>query len=221
MTNLLAIETSGALCSVGLSVDGNRFVCREHVEKKHNERLLPMLQELAETAGLSRQQLLDAIDIVAFGRGPGSFTGVRIAAAAAQAIALAAGADIVRVSSSEALAVSALATLEGAGGVISAIRSRRDLYYLAAYQRGEEGPEQHAADALFEAASRFPPEFAAWPLVGERPDWWQGSYAEVPAADAQVLIEVALRMLAAGQTVTVEAGLPEYFNGDSPWRKAR
>ena len=74
---------------------------------------------------------------------------------------------------------------------------------------------------MFEAAPEFPTDFADWPLVGERPDWWQGAYADVPAADAEVLIEVALRMLAAGQAVPVEAGLPEYFNGDSPWRKAR
>ena len=221
MANLLAIETSGAVCSVGLMVDGNRFVCREHVEKKHNERLLPMLQELAEAAGLSRPALLHAIDIVAFGRGPGSFTGVRIAAAAAQAIALAAEARIVRVSSSEALAVAALRALKGGQGVISAIRSRRDLYYLAAYESTGEGVAQRAADALYEAAPEFPAEFADWPLVGERPDWWQGNYADVPAADAEVLIDVALRMLAADQAVPVEAGLPEYFNGDSPWRKIR
>ena len=48
MVNLLAIETSGAVCSVGLCVDGNRFVRSEHVEKKHNERLLPMLEGLRE-----------------------------------------------------------------------------------------------------------------------------------------------------------------------------
>lgn len=220
MINLLAIETSGAVCSVGLCVDGNRFVLSEHVQKKHNERLLPMLALLCEEARLSRQAMLEAIGSVAFGRGPGSFTGVRIAAAAAQAIALAADANIVRVSSSEALALAAMRRLESMDGVISAIRSRRDLYYLAAYERTATGVRQVQADALRESASGLPVQYADWPLVGERPDWWPGSFVEVPAADADALLDLGLKMLANDEAVPVEAGLPEYFSGDSPWRKS-
>ena len=89
MVNLLAIETSGAACSVALSLDGNRFSESEHVVKRHNEVLLPMLTALRERVSLDAAELAQLIDGVAFGCGPGSFTGVRIAAAAAQAIALA------------------------------------------------------------------------------------------------------------------------------------
>jgi tRNA threonylcarbamoyladenosine biosynthesis protein TsaB len=220
MVNLLAIETSGAICSVGLCVDGNRFVRSEHVEKKHNERLLPMLEALREEAGLSRPALLDAIDTVAFGRGPGSFTGVRIAAAAAQAVALTAGANIVRVSSSEALSLAASRQLAGVDGVISAIRSRRDLYYLAAYERTSDGVRRREKDALWESAPSFAAARSDWPLVGERPDWWSGRYAETAAADAEALLDVAVKMVANDEAVAVEAGLPEYFSGDSPWRKS-
>ncbi len=220
MVNLLAIETSGAVCSVGLWMDGNRFVRSEHVQKKHNERLLPMLEALRKEAGLSQPALLDAIDMVAFGRGPGSFTGVRIAASAAQAIALAANAEIVRVSSSEALATAAFQHLAGAEGVLSAIRSRRDLYYLAAYARTESGVRMCADDALCESRPELPEVLASWPLVGERPGWWTGEFVETPAADAQAVLDVAGRMLADNESVPVEAGLPEYFSGDSPWRKS-
>ncbi len=220
MNNLLAIETSGAVCSVGLSVDGNRFIRSEHVEKKHNERLLPMLEQLLEEAGLDRPAFLEAIDTVAFGRGPGSFTGVRIAAAAAQAIALAASADIVRVSSSEALAHAALAHLEDIPGVVSAIRSRRDLYYLAAYARAESGVALREENVLCDSPAQIPDTPSSWPLVGERPDWWTGRSADSPRADAGTLIEVAVRMLGSHESVPVEAGLPEYFSGDSPWRKS-
>ena len=219
MNNLLAIETSGAVCSVGLSVDGNRFVHSEHVEKKHNERLLPMLERLCEEAGLSRPLLLDAIDAVAFGRGPGSFTGVRIAAAATQAIALAANAAVVRVSSSEALAHKAVQHLPDVPGVISAIRSRRDLYYLAAYERAEIGVRLIEENVLCDS----PPPFSdslGWLLVGEQPGWWSGAFGETPAADAATLLDVAVKMLANAESVPVEAGLPEYFSGDSPWRKS-
>ena len=220
MVNLLAIETSGALCSVGLCVDGNRFVRSEHVQKKHNERLLPMLDALREDAGLSQAALLDAIDSVAFGRGPGSFTGVRIAAAAAQAVALAAGANCVRVSSSEVLALHAIRQLSAVEGVVSAIRSRRDLYYLAAYERVGSDVGLREGNVLCEAPPGFAQALPDWPLIGERPDWWMGPFADTSAADAEALLDVALRMLANGEVVAVEAGLPEYFSGDTPWRKS-
>ena len=67
MINLLAIETSNAICSVGLRIDGNRFIRSEHVDKRHNERLLPMLSSLCEEAGLGQRQLLEKLDGVAFG----------------------------------------------------------------------------------------------------------------------------------------------------------
>jgi len=219
MTNLLAIETSGEICSVGLSVDGNRSVLSEHVQKKHNERLLPMLTELCAAAGLSRSALISCLDVVAFGCGPGSFTGVRIAAAAAQAIALAAGTGIVRVSSSEAMAQRALQTLPDAPGVITAIRSRRDLYYLAAYERADGHARCAYPDQLCDStpAHRF---FRDWVLVGATPQWWSGTPAVQVSVDAQVLLDVAERMHDRGEVVDVAAGLPEYFSGDSPWRKS-
>ena len=219
MINLLAIETSGAVCSVGLALDGNRFVRSEHVAKKHNERLLPMLDELCIEAGVQRSQLLESLQAVAFGRGPGSFTGVRIAAAAAQAIALAAAAQVVRVSSSAALALAALQRLD-APGVVTAIRSRRDLYYLAAYERDAGTVRVRQADALHEAEPDQAGGLEAWPLVGERPPWWSGDHAETPPADAGTLLELARAMVADGQAVDAAAGLPEYFTGDSPWRKS-
>ena len=221
-TNLLAIETSQGICSVGLLMDGTRIVLSEHVRKKHNERLLPMLSELREAAGLTQPALLDTLDAVAFGCGPGSFTGVRIAAAASQAVALAAGASIVRVSSSEAMAERALQSHPAAPGVITAIRSRRDLYYLAAYAGSAAGPVRSSADRLFDAApgENFTDRYFAWPLVGETPEWWPGARGLEVEVDAHALLDVAERMMADGLAVDPEQGLPEYFSGDSPWRKS-
>ena len=76
MNSLLAIETSGAYCSVCLRHDGNRFSATEHVEKKHNEKLLPMLNSVCRRAGIDQGRLIDSLEAVAFGCGPGSFTGV-------------------------------------------------------------------------------------------------------------------------------------------------
>jgi tRNA threonylcarbamoyladenosine biosynthesis protein TsaB len=223
MTNTLAIETSGEICSVGLNVDGNRFVVSEHVQKKHNERLLPMLTELREAAGLSQSALLDCLGAVAFGCGPGSFTGVRIAAAAAQAVALAAGATMIRVSSSAAMASCAFHALSEVSGVITAIRSRRDLYYLAAYSTLDGELRCLSADRLCESApdGEFAGLYSDWPLVGATPEWWTGERSIPVSVDAHALLEVAEVMLRNGEMVDVAAGLPEYFSGDTPWRKSR
>jgi tRNA threonylcarbamoyladenosine biosynthesis protein TsaB len=222
MTNLLAIETSGETCSVGLNMDGNRFVLSEHVQKKHNERLLPMLTDLCVTAGLSRTALISRLDAVAFGCGPGSFTGVRIAAAAAQGIALSAGACIVRVSSSEAMAHRALQSLPTVPGVVTAIRSRRDLYYLAAYERVDPVVRCAFPDQLFDSApsGEFDLRFGDWKLIGATPEWWSGPPPAQITVDAHALLDVAEQMHARGEVVDAAAGLPEYFSGDSPWRKS-
>ena len=221
MQNVLAIETSGAACAVGLTLDGNRFLLCEHVEKKHNERLLPMLAELTAAAGLSRQQLLQRIDAVAFGRGPGSFTGVRISAAAAQAMALAAGVGVLRVSSSELLAQRALSDGSAVPGVVTSIRSRRDLHYLAAWRNEAGVPEVERPDQLHDRCpgDAYYERYRGWRVVGERPDWWRGAEPEPLQPDADVLLTVALRCLGRGEDVDPAHALPEYLWGDSPWRK--
>lgn len=227
MINLLAIETSGAICSVGLQLDGNRFKRSEHVEKRHNELLLPMLSSLLDDAGLSQAQLLEKLDGVAFGRGPGSFTGVRIAAAAAQALALAANAYILRVSSSEMLALKALQDAAQAGihnvaGVITSIRSRRDLYYLATYEVLAEQPVAVLTDDLYESSPEpsFYLEHSGWLVAGSTPDWWQGRQSVAVTPDAAQMLDLATAMVSRGEQVDVAGGLPEYLSGDSPWRKS-
>lgn len=92
---LIAIETSTQACSVALKVDDDVLSDHRLVDREHAALLLPMLDELLTEAGLS------ATDIqgVVYGQGPGSFTGVRIAAAAAQGLAVAAGCGVQGVSS--------------------------------------------------------------------------------------------------------------------------
>ncbi len=221
MKNVLAIETSGALCTVALSMDGNRFVRSEHVEKKHNERLLPLLTELVGMTGLSRPALISKLHAVAFGRGPGSFTGVRIAAAAAQAIALAADVPILRVSSSELLAERMLALRPEVPGVLTSIRSRRDLHYLAAWRNSDGVPSVEQKDRLYSSSPEeaFYRRYVDWPLAGEVASWWVGAAAMDCESGGEELLIVSLRCLARGEEVDAALGLPEYLTGDSPWRK--
>jgi tRNA threonylcarbamoyladenosine biosynthesis protein TsaB len=97
---LLAIETSETACSAAVWSDGRVIESYREEPRGHSELLLPMIAELLASSGVTRRQL----QAVAFGRGPGSFTGVRIAAAIAQGICLGLAIPAIPVSSLQALA---------------------------------------------------------------------------------------------------------------------
>lgn len=97
---ILALETSGVYCSVALLRDGALFSQHELAARRHGERLLPMMEAVLAQGDLSLAEL----DAIAFGQGPGSFTGVRIAAAVAQGVAFGAGLPVVGISTLAGLA---------------------------------------------------------------------------------------------------------------------
>jgi tRNA threonylcarbamoyladenosine biosynthesis protein TsaB len=118
-----AFETSTEWCSVALSLDGEIACLEERAGNRHSELALPMLEKLLRDAGLAAK----ALEAVAFGAGPGSFTGLRIASGLAQGIALARGIPVLGISSLEALAEES-----GATRVIACLDARmREVYYSA------------------------------------------------------------------------------------------
>ena len=123
---ILALETSTEYCSVALWQDGAVSERFELVGQKHSEVLMAMLDELLKAAGTTVKQ----VDGIAFGKGPGSFTGVRIACGVAQGLALGAGLNVVGVCT-----LQALAEASGKDKVIAALDARMGELYLAAYER--------------------------------------------------------------------------------------
>ena len=98
---LLALDTATEACSAALYIDGEITQKYEIAPRKHSSLLLPMVDTLIKDAGISKTDL----DAIAFGRGPGSFMGVRIATGVAQGIAFALSLPVVPVSSLAAMAM--------------------------------------------------------------------------------------------------------------------
>lgn len=124
--NLLALDTSTQWCSAALWLDGRVLVREEDAGQRHSDLVLPMVESLLSEAGMALQSL----DAIAFGAGPGSFTGVRIACGVAQGLAFGAGLPLVPVCTLEALAQAS-----GAPRAIAALDARIGEIYHAAYAR--------------------------------------------------------------------------------------
>lgn len=214
--NLLAIETSTECCSVALSCDGALIARSEIAPRRHAELLLPMCEELLAEAGMSRRQL----DAIAVGRGPGAFTGVRLAISAAQGMALALDIPVIPVSSLAALAMEA----PGNGVPIFAIiDARMGEVYSGSFQMGVDGlVEPLGIESVGAAESLDFSSAGEWNVIGTG---WE-TYAAIirnrmrkePASalglrypQAAQVARLAAHENAAGTGLSPELALPVYL----------
>jgi tRNA threonylcarbamoyladenosine biosynthesis protein TsaB len=135
--NILSIETATEHGSVALLHDGELLVRRVHGAARHSEAVLRDLRALLAEAGLA----ISALDAVAFGAGPGAFTGLRLACGVAQGIALGAGIGVAAVGSLQALALQT-----GAPRVLVATDARMGEIYHAAFVAAPDGVPQPVGD---------------------------------------------------------------------------
>jgi tRNA threonylcarbamoyladenosine biosynthesis protein TsaB len=160
MTTLLALDTATEACSVALLHNGEVISHYDVIPRLHAQRLLPMIQQLLAEGGVS----LNALDAIAFGRGPGAFTGVRIAIGVVQGLAFALERPVLPVSN---LAVLAQRSLREASAqqVAAAIDARMDEVYWGCY-RAEAGEMR-----LLGHEAVLPPEQTCLP-AGAEGDWY-------------------------------------------------
>ncbi len=209
---LLALDTATEACSVALTIDGE-IRERFELEIKHSRRVLIMADELLNEAGLIPSQL----DALAFGRGPGLFTGLRIGAGVAQGIAFAADLPVLPISSLAALA-------QGQAGdcILPAFDARMHEIYFAAYKRNATGRvELQGQEVVTRADKAVAPEGESWVGAGSGWDiytdaltariqpgqgWTKAQYPH--ARDIAVL---AMADYEAGKAVSAEQALPVYL----------
>lgn len=128
MIKILALDTATEACSAALWVDGALTHCDEVAPQAHTRKILPMCQSLLQGAAVELSQL----DAIAFGRGPGSFTGVRIGIGVAQGLAFGVNKPLIAVSNLATLAQGAHRRL-GASHVLCAIDARMNEVYFGAF----------------------------------------------------------------------------------------
>lgn len=221
---LLGIETSSAVGSVALEVEG-RILAREMATpREQTEQLLTLVDALLAEAGLALREL----DGIAFGRGPGSFTGLRVCVAVAQGLSVVSGVPLVAVSSLRCLAQRALRE-HGCERALVCVDAHMGEVYFAeftaeggiAMPRGAErlgAPADvpvPAGDGWCAVGSGFASQSAALgPVAGAAAAAWP---LLVPAA-ADLFAPAALE-LAAGRTVAATAALPVYLREHTAWRR--
>lgn len=127
--NILVIDTATEACSVALEMNGQVFNQFEICPQQHSQRILPMIDEVLNSASCSLQD----VDYLAFGHGPGSFTGVRIATGVLQGLALGTGHKVVGISTLAAMAQQAFAEHQSEK-VVAAIDARMSEVYFGQYQ---------------------------------------------------------------------------------------
>jgi tRNA threonylcarbamoyladenosine biosynthesis protein TsaB len=171
---ILAIDTATELCSVAVR-HGDRVSERtENVGQKHSDRVLPLVDTVLAEAG----RALRDVDAFAFGAGPGSFTGLRIACGVVQGLAYACNRPVVPVGNLRALAALAFAQRPQAARVLAAIDARMHEAYCAIHRNDEEVSEVRPASlevpsALVETVREAGVDLVAGDALTAFPDVWE------------------------------------------------
>lgn len=148
---LLTIETATETCSVALQIDGDVRERFEPIARRQTEHVLPMVESLLFEAGCSLRQL----DAIAFSRGPGAFTGVRVAVAVAQGLGYAAGVPLLGISTLATCARAATMT-HGPGNWLVALDARMGELYLGVYATEEDGAQHGLIEDMLCAPDNLP-----------------------------------------------------------------
>ncbi|ELO1554150.1 tRNA (adenosine(37)-N6)-threonylcarbamoyltransferase complex dimerization subunit type 1 TsaB [Aeromonas hydrophila] len=223
---ILAVDTATEACSAALLVGEKVFSRWEEAPRDHTRKILPMVQAVLDDAGIA----LDELDAIAFGRGPGSFTGVRIGIGVAQGLAFGAGVPLIGISTLAAMAQGAH-RLDGAEQVLTAIDARMNEVYFGRYELidgrmqlvGDEvvSDPEALVDVRGKLAGRMTCVGTGFETYGEilsgLADELAVSQVRFPAAED--MLPLARSAWLAGEAVAVEQATPVYLRDKVTWKK--
>ena len=209
---ILALETSTELGSCALWRDGDIVERLCPPGQSHSETLLPLVRELLGESGLKVAQL----DAIAFGVGPGAFTGLRVACGIAQGLAVAANIPLVPVTSLEAMA-----EMTGAEQVLALLDARMGEVYAGSYQRSANGYALQGEIRVWSPANVPLPTDAGWLICGNAPSAYPELQARIAAAGlpvhpgilptAAALARLAAPRAARGEGIDAALAAPLYI----------
>jgi tRNA threonylcarbamoyladenosine biosynthesis protein TsaB len=224
MTTLLALDTATEACSVALLHDGKVLTHYEVIPRLHAQKLLPMIKDLLAEAGVS----LSALDAIAFGRGPGAFTGVRIAIGVVQGLAFGLDRPVLPVSNLAVLAQRALRE-HGVRQVAAAIDARMDEVYWGCYRETAGEMRLIGAEAVMPPEQAALPEDASGEWFGAGTGWGYAERIQVGLSGhdasmlphAQDLLTLATFAWQRGEALVADDAQPVYLRDKVATPKAR
>ena len=230
---LLALDTATEACSVALLRGGEKTHLAQFAQREHTKHILPMVDEILVQSGITLRQ----VDALVFGRGPGSFTGVRIGAGIAQGLAFGADLLVIPVSNLAAMAQAAYAQYQ-AENVLTAIDARMNEVYFAQWQAQkvrsdfgefldwqpviaeqvcspsnviEQVAQQHHENTVLAGTG--------WAAYLELNDANLGKATEITLPSALYMLDLALPKWFAGETISPLEIEPIYLRNEVTWKK--
>ena len=213
--NLLAIETTGSLCSVALKAGSQILECSDEMPNRHSQVVLDYIHQLLADSGLT----VNGLDAIAVGNGPGSFTGIRLGLGVAQGLAFGIEKPVLGISSLKNLAVQSTAR-----NIIVALDARIGEIYWQCFHKDEinrltaltdpqlSRPEAVCIDHLPETP---------WHGIGSGFDLYAGQlsqFLQLPGEwmksvkpNARAMIHLALLELSNGQVDSAKSLIPQYI----------
>lgn len=224
MPNLLAIDTSLQGCSAALLYENNITTLSQLAQRQQAILILPMIDQLLQQACISLQQL----DAIAYGHGPGSFTGIRLASSIAQGLAFGVNRPLITISSMQILAQTIHAEF-AEDHVLIALNAYKDQIYWGAYQADIHGwmesimPDQrfHPKDIpTVSAMKNWVGAGEGWSIYSEAlqqqvplKKYYSNSYPQ-----AKELVRLAQRKYAQNDYLNPALALPNYLYGSEQWK---